>query len=37
MIHDRTHHPPLIAPCPTLIAAAGDQAQIRFLEFFAAN
>ena len=23
--------------CPTLIAAAGDQAQLRFLEFFASN
>lgn len=29
--------PPLPAACPDLIAAAGDRAQRRFLEFFASN
>ena len=29
--------PPQSLPVPTLVAAAGDQARVRFLEFFAAN
>jgi hypothetical protein len=28
---------PLLSTCSALIAAAGDRAQLRFLEFFASN
>ena len=28
---------PSLSACPTLIAAAGNRAQLRFLEFFASN